>query len=255
MRTLRLAVAVLMVASVMAVPAVSAPITVPNHSFESPAVPNTFPYVSLGIDEWQRMPVPEYWTNWGYSSTDWNNTVGLFLNVPFDGNGNPADPIDNVDGQQAVFMFPWPGQGLWQILDATFEVGQSYRLTALVQGGGTMPLGVPMEIRLFFLDGKGDDVKVGAQEVLNINPPNTKIVHFPEYHLDIPTVQAGDAWAGKPIGVELISTSGLEVFDTFGYQQWEFDNIRLTAAPEPASVALLAAGLGAVLARRRSDRR
>jgi hypothetical protein len=248
---------VLLVASALVSrPAVAAPIPIPNGSFESPSVPAVYPYVSLYIDNWQREPVPAYWTapkplGLGATAQNWHDTVGLYLNMPFDGNGDPAPIIDNLDGAQGVFMFPWPGQGLWQVLGATFEAGQSYHLSALVQGGGTLPLGVPMEIRLFYLDAEGHHVPVGATQILNTNPPNTKIVHFPEYDLDIPTVLPGDAWAGENIGVELISTAGMEVFATLGYQQWEFDYVQLTATPEPATMALLAAGAGLLWARRR----
>jgi hypothetical protein len=237
--------------ALLALPALSSAVTVPNGSFESPSIPNLFPYVSLAIDNWQRESAPDYWTaGFGYSTADWNNCTGAFLNLPFDGQGNPAPPIDNVDGTQAVFMFPWPGQGLWQNLDATFEVGKSYQLTVSVQGGGTMPLNVPLEIRLFYEDVMGNHAAVGNKEILNTNPPNTKVIHLPEYTLDVPIVMANDLWAGENIGVEIISTAGMDVFNTPGYQQWEFDNVRLTAVPEPGSIALLAVGLGVFMARR-----
>lgn len=226
-------------------------IYIPNHSFESPVVPYVFPYVSLIIGDWQREPAPAYWTQLGYTVGDWNQCSGTFINTPFDGQGNPAPLIDNLDGNQAAFMFPWPGQGLWQTLSAEYKVGMSYHLTVGIQGGGTMLLDVPMEIRLFYEDAGGNRLTVGAMEILNTNPPNTKVTHLPEYTLIVPEVAATDAWAGRPIGVEIISTAGMEVFQTFGYQQWEFDNVRLTEVPEPASALLLTAGLWAVLARKR----
>ena len=203
--------------SLLASPARSEVITVPNGSFESPTVPYLFPFVSLDIDHWQREPAPDYWTvGFKYDAADWNHCAGTYLNVPFDGQGNPAAPIDNVDGSQAVFMFPWPGQGLWQTLDATFEVGRSYHLTGNAQGGGPMPLNVPMEIRLFYEDATGKHVAVGSQEILNTNPPNTKVAHLPDHTLDVPAVAANDLWAGKNIGVEIISTAGMDVFNTSG---------------------------------------
>jgi hypothetical protein len=65
-------------------------------------------------------------------------------------------------------------------------------------------------------------------------------------------VGSGDAWAGKPIGVQLIAASGTGV----GY--WDLDNVRLeaTVVPEPGTWALLGTGAGLlwVAGRRRNVR-
>src|SRR5215211_5983125 len=36
-------------------------IPVPNFSFESPAAPNTSPYVNIFVDSWQKAPEPAYY--------------------------------------------------------------------------------------------------------------------------------------------------------------------------------------------------
>ena len=230
----------LVVLPLLASPVLSAPIAIPNASFESPYVDMVSPYATSSISDWQKAPVPAWWTGAGYSAQQWTDSAGVFVNVPF-------QPIDNVDGRQAAFMFSPPGYELYQDLAATFVAGQSYHLTVGIQGGGYgMQLGVPMEIRLYYRDGDGNRVTIGATEATNTNGTGV-MNHFTDYVLDIPTVAAGDPWAGKNIGVQLISTASFDNSGGF----WNIDNVRLEAVPEPASIALLTAGLGMVLARRR----
>jgi hypothetical protein len=217
-------------------PALSDVITVPNGSFESPTVPMAPPYASPNISDWQKAPVPAWWTAAGYTADQWTNSAGEFVNVPF-------APIDNIDGNQVAFMFSVPGYSLFQDLTTPFQVGMSYHLTVGIQGGGyNMPLGCPMEIELYYRDANGDQVAVGAQEITNTNSTGV-LSHLTDYTLDIPTVAAGDAWAGQNIGVELLQTG-----NSGGY--WDIDNVRLSAVPEPGSLVLLAVGLGMFVARR-----
>ena len=162
------------------------------------------------------------------------------MNVPF-------QPIDNVDGRQAAFMFAPPGYELFQQLAALYEIGQSYHLTVGIVGGGYgMPAGTPMEIRLYYLDAGSNRVTAGATVVTNTNTTGN-LTHLTDYTLDLPAVTAGDAWAGKAIGIQLISTADFS--NAQGY--WDIDNVRLTSAPEPASMALTLVGAGALWVRRR----
>jgi hypothetical protein len=63
-------------------------------------------------------------------------------------------------------------------------------------------------------------------------------------------VQAGDAWAGKNIGIKIESLLG----DGNGY--WDMDNARLTAiVPEPTSLSLATIGVGGFLFARMRARR
>lgn len=57
------------------------------------------------------------------------------------------------------------------------------------------------------------------------------------------TVQAGDAWVGKTIGVGLFSTGGFPNIDDV--------NLSVTAVPEPSSAALLGIGGIALILRRK----
>jgi len=210
---------------------------VPNGSFEAPYLEMEEPFATASISDWQKAPVPQWWLGTGYTEQDWLNTCGVFVSVPF-------SPLSNLDGRQAAFLFSPPGCELYQDLTATFEVGQSYQLTVAVQGGGYgMMYGVPMEIRLYYRDGN-NRITVGAEEIINTNTSGSMSV-LTDYQLDIPAVTAGDGWAGKNIGVQLISTADFTNMGGF----WDIDNVRLLSIPEPVSLALLA--IGTLLLRRK----
>jgi HpiC1 cyclase len=219
----------------------AATVSIPNSSFESPVI-RVAPYATATIGDWQKAPAPAWWTQQGYSEQDWLNTAGVFYNVP------GSAHIDNVDGEQAVFLFSTPGVELYQDLAATYEVGQSYQLTGAFQGGGQgMQIGVPLELRLCYRDGNGNRVTIGATEVLNVTDESQPhALHLDDWQLQIPSVLSAAPWAGKSIGIEIISTVPFQ--SAGGY--WRLDNIRLTSIPETASAALLMAGL-TLLGRRR----
>ena len=209
-------------------------IYIPNASFESPETT----FVSIDIDSWQKPPAP-WWYNesGGYS---WDQLTGVFLNLP------PEDPdhIDNCDGDQAVWLFAVPEVELFQDLTATFEVGYSYSLTVGIFGGGAnMKDDVPIEIRLYYRDAQDKKVTVGATTFTyhsdagyprflggELAPAQAGVKHFNDVQLDIPRPLRGDPWAGKNIGVQLISTLTLADLDpdtgrAGGF--WDLDNVRL----------------------------
>ncbi len=141
----------------------------------------------------------------------------------------PFAPIDNVDGSQAAFFFATPDVELYQDTATAFEAGKAYRLSMLVEGGGSayslMKAGVPIEIRLFFRDRGGNRITVGSAGTVNTNVSGW-IGHLNDLVLDLPAVKATDAWAGKNIGVQIVSTVGYD--DAGGY--WDIDNVRLNSA-------------------------
>jgi hypothetical protein len=200
----------------------AAPIYIPNASFESPETT----FVDVNIDSWQMPPTP-----WWYDESGgylWIQLTGVFLNLP------PEDPdyIDNCDANQAVWLFAVPEVELFQELTAIFEVGQSYRLTVgIFGGGGNMKDDVPIEIRLYYRDAEDKKVTVGAK-TYTYDLDTGYVKHFNDVQLDIPQVRAADPWAGKNIGVQLISTLTFpEDLDpdtgrAGGY--WDLDNVRLT---------------------------
>ena len=230
----------LFVFSLLASPALADSIPIPNYSFEDPALPAAPPYASPAISDWQKLPVPSWWTQAGYTADAWNDSAGTFVNVNV-----PGEYIDNCDGNQAAFVFAVPGYELYQDLSATYHAGLAYQLTVAIEGGGYgMPAGFPMDIVLYYRDGNGNQVAVGTTTVTNTNPGNP-ITHLTDYSVSIPAVAASDPWAGQSIGVEL-----LQIESGTGY--WDVDNVRLTttAVPEPGSLVLLAVGLGMLAARR-----
>jgi hypothetical protein len=159
----------------------------------------------------------------------------LFDNTPV----GTTNHIDNADGGQVGFLFAAAGVGFNQDLSATYQVGMSYDLTVgIIGGGGGMPVGQSFEISLYYRDGANAVVPINATPIVfnTVDFPTT--THLVDYSVQL-GVQAGDAWAGKNIGIELRATSGVGAGD-----YWDVDNVRLTAVPEPGSVILLALGLG-----------
>ncbi len=202
----------------------SAPLSIPNASFELPETA----FVSVDIDSWQKSPTP-----WWYDESGgffWSQLTGVFLNVA------PTDPdhIDNCDGNQAVWLFAVPEVELFQDLTATFEVGQSYRLTVgIIGGGGNMKDDVPIEIRLYYCDAENKKVTVGATTFM-YDSDTGYVKHFNDVQLDLPQVRPTNPWAGKNIGVQLVSILTLADLDpdtgkAGGY--WDLDNVRLTKSP------------------------
>lgn len=235
------------------------PIPVPNGSFESQIAPPAYPYITTLVDSWQKAPKPA-WFDETANNIYWDQTAGLFQNTPA---GFP-NHIDNLDGNQGLYFLPIPQVALFQdyqttawnqstpshAFNATYEVGQSYQLTVGVIGGlGGMTAGASLQLSLYYRDGANQPVTVAATPILFTAGSFPSATHFLDFSVTVPEVQAGDAWAGQHIGVQLLSTSG----DGAGY--WDMDNVRLTAVPEPAAGALLGLGLSALcLARNRRAR-
>jgi hypothetical protein len=199
----------------------AAPIYIPNASFELPQTTFADPCV----DFWQMPPTP-----WWYDESGgylWIQLTGVFLNLP------PGDPdhIDNCDANQAVWFFALPEVELFQELTTIYEVGQSYNLTVgIIGGGGNMKDDVPIDIRLYYRNGADEKVTVGAK-TYTYDLSSGYVKHFIDVQLDIPQVKETDPWAGKNIGVQLISALTFpedldpETGRAGGY--WDLDNVRL----------------------------
>ena len=214
------------------------PISVPNRSFESPAI---FFLVSTVFDSWQRMPEPPGWDE--NLNGPWTNQTGIFMN-PAVGQTNY---IDNCDGNQAAWLFANPGVGLFQDYDsmdwndpapthtfnARFEVGKSYRLkVGLIVGtsaGLPMQEGVTVALSLYHRGPLGDRMAVATTVVTNSSAVFSNGNHFLDYEVNVPTVKAGDVWAGQHIGIEFLSTVRPDLAG--GY--WDLDNVRLSSILAP----------------------
>jgi len=205
----------------------AAPLFLPNGSFEAPTVS----FVAIDFDSWQKTPKPPSYIE--SADIRWNQLTGLFKNTP----PGAADHIDNCDGNQAAWLFAVPEVGLFQEaipnsgntnatgFAATFAPGEAYRLSAGFLGlGGGNTNEVPLELGFFYRDQTGDQIRVAATFVTNSPANFTNRTHllFSECRTEI--VKASDPWAGKPMGVRLLSIVSPELQG--GY--WGVDNVRLT---------------------------
>jgi hypothetical protein len=198
-------------------PGVSASIPVENASFELPVVdPNG--YVAV--------PVVDGWLELDLDLVASANT-GVFINTPV---GSP-DRLVNADGAQVAFLGSQQGNALEQDLQAVYRVGCDYRLTVAVGVSWRFPpsatLGNTLDLALYYLDANLPvDIVHRAVE-----PNGLSSGQLQDLSLALPTVQPGDAWAGKTIGVALRAVGSPGGF-------WDLDNVRLTEAM-PTAVAVV----------------
>ena len=216
-------------------PMQAASLLVPNPSFESPATT----FVDINIDSWQKSSKPD-WYNEGGGFT-WVQLTGVFKNT------SPSSPdhIDNCDGNQALWLFAVPEVGLFQDYDsldwndlspthdfnATFEAGKSYQLTiGVIGGGGGMLQGATLELRLYYRDAASNKVSVAVTSITNTPAVFATTTHLIYFEVRTPVVKPSDTWAGRHIGMEMLSTVDTNLQG--GY--WDLDNVRLSSFTELA---------------------
>jgi hypothetical protein len=225
-------------------------IPVPNASFETPAAT----FVNINIDSWQKPPKPDsYEEDGGFF---WDQLVGGFKNTP---PGN-FDHIDNCDGHKAIWIFAVTGVALFQDydtvdwndgtqpshdFDAAYSVGSGYRLSFGIlvgrDAGNPMQQGVTLDANLYYRDENSNRVAIATTTVTNLSTIFSNATHLMDFHVNVPAVQAGDAWAGKHIGIEFKSTIATNLTEG-GY--WDVDNVRLREFPPPQLTALVASPQG-----------
>ncbi len=203
-------------------------IVVPNGSFESQSAQFSPNGVNLNVDSWTKLPQP--------TSSQTDQAVGLFYNYP----NNPGNTIDNADGFQVAYVFNVPGFGVQQTLtsaDGVYQVGNSYNLTVSLTANNAVTSSDSFALTLYYLNGT-TPVTIGETDVAGGFSTKT---HLFDSQVNIPAVQATDAWAGKAIGIQLSVASGT------GSAYWDLDNVRLTSTttvPEPSTWTLALVGLG-----------
>jgi hypothetical protein len=214
------------------------PVVIPNYSFESQTAPDDplYNYINIFVDSWQKIAEPAYYdaaigTPYGIP---WIATAGVFLNT-YTGNSNP---YQNSPGNQAGYMLAFPQVTLYQDLATAFEVGKSYDMTLGIFGK-SMVDGSLLQLSLYYRDNLDNMLTVNSTTVTYVaaNFPVVSPLNLFDFTVNVPTVQAGDAWAGENIGIKIES-----VYGQGGY--WDMDNARLTAVPEPSALSLLAIGVG-----------
>jgi hypothetical protein len=190
-------------------------LVVANASFEAPAVdPNAFPALPFA-DGWKELDL----------DTVASSNTGVFPNTPV---GSP-DRMSNADGKQLAFLGSQQGNAFQQDLTATYKTGCTYRLTVAVGVSARFPpAGVTVtpakagavdtiSLVLYYVNGV-KAVDIAQQTVDATGLSSTQLRDFSVY---LPVVQAGDAWAGKTIGVAIRATGKAGGF-------WDLDNVRLT---------------------------
>lgn len=216
-------------------------VAIPNASFESQPAPSPYvpPYVELRVDAWQKTPTPFWWDEIAYGP--WDQLIGLFANAPF---GDPSR-LDNCDGNQAMYLFANPQVGVFQDFDstdwsttvpsrafnATFEAGKSYKLTAGVTVSYYRPPtnGATLDLSLYYRDAASNRVTVAATSITYSTEVFSNVAHLVDFQVNLPTVNSSDAWAGRHIGVAVMSSVGFELAGGV----WDVDNVRLTATRTP----------------------
>ena len=181
-------------------------IPVANYSFEDPNGPFGTP------------PALPYATDWIELDMDplgYSQNTGVFLNVT---------GIADANGVQLAFLGSQEGNAFLQDLNATYQVGKSYKLTVGVCVSAQYPPLDPNALSLSFY--YGDPVsdpnnyfQTASQPPLDLDP-NTLI----DYSVFLPTVQAEEPWAGESIGIAIRATGPMGGF-------WDLDNVRVTEYP------------------------
>ena len=182
-------------------------IAISNASFESPVLPPGY----LG---W---PFIDGWTEIDNAPLGDSVNTGVFPNTE----PNSFDHIVNADGNQLAFLASELGNGLEQHLSATYKTGCDYRLTVAIgvsarYSPATLePVGT-LDLVLYYLDGN-KPVDIASVSVAAGGLSST---YLQDVSLYLPTVNAGDAWAGKSIGVAIRAGGQAGGF-------WDLDNVRL----------------------------
>lgn len=225
MKTIRIALLTIALFLTAIRPARSEPVFVPNADFGLPLVTDFDTDVNTNMVSWATFP-PE---------TD--GAIGVFGNLPDDG-----QYITNCDGGQAAYIFNEGGLAFFQDYDAVdstgtpshafkarFDAGRSYTLLAGLIPSidfGDAP-GSSLQMSVYYRDSSNNMITVAATNIVYDPDVFTSIAGFVTCELDVPPVQPGDAWAGKHIGVEFMSTT----FDTNlegGF--WDVGNVQLSSS-------------------------
>lgn len=207
-------------------------IELPNGSFENPQTV----FVDNRFAGWEKNPKPFWYDEFG--GFLWDQLSGIFANP---GAGDPKRK-DNIDGNQAAYLFAVPEVGLFQdmlsvdgftnasTLNAVYEPGKSYQFTLGVSGGGGgMSNGTTLQLSFYYRDANSNHVTISSAFITNAAATFPVTTHFVDFSVHLPGILASDAWAGKPVGVKILST----VDPTLSGGYWDIDKARLEVRKVP----------------------
>jgi hypothetical protein len=215
----------LFAASLTAIGAVQAgTIDVPNGSFESPTLTNAAPFTTTAAE---CLPWVAQWAA-EYKAAPYSAMFGEGAVAP-------------SDGVNVGYLNPGSADWrcyLYQTLGTTYQAGLSYRLlvAASMYQNPANP-GQLLSIQLGYWSGDPDG-QAGPTILAERQIAGSELLAgtMLDFFTDTGAI-SGDA-VGKPIVVYL----GRAIGSTTG-PQWDVDNVRLSAVPEPGTFALLASGL------------
>ena len=88
--------------------------------------------------------------------------------------------------------------------------------------------GVGLQLSLYYLDDATNRVPVASNDLVYTPQQFPTRTHFLDCSVEVPSVRPGDPWAGRHIGIKMVSTATLD--NEGGY--WDVDNVRLVATTE-----------------------
>jgi len=187
----------------------SMPLSIPieNASFEVPVIdPNAF----------QAIPFAEGWIEHDVDVLSSSNT-GVFANTSVDS----WDHVVNADGLQLAFLGSESGNAFEQDLPAVYEVGCDYRLTVALGVSSRFPPSSEvsldmLELALYYYD----ETEFADIVFQAIEPTYLSSGKLKDFSIYVSSVQSGDTWAGKSIGIAMRSVGMPGGF-------WVLDNVRL----------------------------
>jgi hypothetical protein len=211
----------------------AAPITVANASFEDPATAN---YVGTnGGDGTNGLP--------GWLHPAWTNTY--LINK----SGGTATAT-GVTGNQFLFLEPYNDGGnsyVYQNTGAKFAAG-TYTLTVdvgMATGFADWSEDASAEFQLVAFDGTVYNYNLGVAATTVIVKNELGKLSSYSYTLDL---GGSESFIGNDVVIVLKGNKNTSTFQNVSY-----DNVRLDAVPEPASLLLLGLGSLTLLRRRRAS--
>ena len=205
-----------------AVPVRSASIPIENASFESPVI-------DLSDNPYGAVPDVNGWTEIDNAPLGDSVNTGVFVNTE----PNSFDHIVNADGNQLAFLGSQAGNALEQDLEAVYKAGCDYRLTVAVCVSNRAPASDPLDVVLYYRDVNdlNNPVDIATKTV---EPTGLSSTLLQDFSVWLPTVNSGDAWAGKTIGVAIRASGAPDIAGGF----WDLDNVRLAESLPGPGLAL-----------------